>query len=86
MWEKNGRYDILAWVMTLVSKSGRQTHEIWFNPETGDQATRCPWLRKLPKREAYVCRIHDMKPSRCRDWRPGSRSVAAEIGCRGFDP
>jgi Fe-S-cluster containining protein len=29
---------------------------------------RCPWLRKLPKKERYKCRIHDVRPEICRGY------------------
>ncbi len=27
---------------------------------------RCPWLRKLPNQEKYICRIYDDRPEDCR--------------------
>ena len=40
--------------------------EIWISPVTGKQMVRCPWLRKLPNREKYICRIYDDRPDDCK--------------------
>jgi Fe-S-cluster containining protein len=42
---------------------------------------RCPWLRKLPNQDKYICRIHDLKPEHCRAY-PKSRKHALKTGCR----
>jgi Fe-S-cluster containining protein len=60
-------------------------HDIWFNPITDDEVERCPWLRKLPKMDKYVCRIHSVKPRHCREY-PKSRRHAEETGWKGFAP
>jgi hypothetical protein len=83
-WERNGRYDILAWVETYNFAAGLPVHEIWIHPRTGNNVTRCPWLRKLPGDDRYACRINALKPDRCRNWQPDSVPHAREIGCRGF--
>lgn len=41
---------------------------IWFSPVTGKQMQRCPWLRKLPGRSKYVCRIYFDRPAECRHY------------------
>ena len=40
--------------------------EIWFDPKTGKQIERCPWLRKIPNQEKYTCDIYDDRPEDCR--------------------
>ena len=40
--------------------------EIWFDPKTGEQIERCPWLRKLPDQEKYTCDIYYDRPEDCR--------------------
>jgi Fe-S-cluster containining protein len=40
--------------------------QIWISPVTGEQMLRCPWLRKLPGQEKYICRIYDDRPEDCR--------------------
>ena len=53
------------------------------SPKTGDDVSRCPWLRKVRGKDQYVCRIQDVKPDLCRDY-PLSREHAEETGCPGF--
>ena len=40
--------------------------KIWVDPVTGKQLVRCPWLKKLPKQEKYICRIYYDRPDDCR--------------------
>lgn len=40
--------------------------KIWMDPDTGEQLTRCPWLRKLPDQNKYSCDIYDARPGDCR--------------------
>ena len=42
--------------------------DLWISPITGEEMGRCPWLRKLPKKERYKCRIHDVRPETCRGY------------------
>jgi len=42
--------------------------DLWFDPDTGEELYRCPFLRKVRNKDRYRCRIHDTKPSRCRDF------------------
>ncbi|OGW29255.1 MAG: hypothetical protein A2X59_07670 [Nitrospirae bacterium GWC2_42_7] len=84
MWEQAGRSDILACVASIPIGEGSFVYDIWFNSTTGAEAQRCPWLRKLPKMNKYVCRIHDVKPRHCREY-PKSLKHARKTGCKGFD-
>ncbi|HKI47776.1 MAG TPA: hypothetical protein VKA69_00500, partial [Desulfobacteria bacterium] len=77
------RTDILAWVDIISLGESHQVYDIWINPRTGDDVARCPWLRKLPGINKYICRIQDMKPEHCREY-PLSREHATETGCPGF--
>jgi Fe-S-cluster containining protein len=83
-WEEKGRNDILEWVAYMFLGEGAYVYDIWFNPKTGEEVERCPWLRKLPKINKYVCRIHHVKPRHCREY-PKSRKHAEKTGCKGFD-
>jgi Fe-S-cluster containining protein len=84
MWEKAGRFDILEWICYLPTRKNPFIYDIWFNPKTGNEVLmRCPWLRKLPKRDKYICRIHDVKPRHCKEY-PKSKKHAAETSCKGF--
>jgi Fe-S-cluster containining protein len=40
--------------------------KIWMDPDTGKQLVLCPWLRKLPDQNKYVCDIYDDRPDDCR--------------------
>lgn len=40
-WEKERRWDILDYVVGT---------DLWISPRTGQDVTRCPWLRKLPNK------------------------------------
>ncbi len=42
--------------------------KIWISPVTGKQMLRCPWLRKLPKQNKYVCRIYFDRPDDCKHY------------------
>jgi len=47
--------------------------QIWFDPKTGVQLTRCPFLELMPKRSAcepnkYTCSIYLDRPEDCRHY------------------
>ena len=42
--------------------------KIWVSPVTGQQMARCPWLRKLPNQQKYICRIYNDRPDDCRHY------------------
>jgi len=77
-WERENRYDILEWVDTFAG-----LNDIWISPKTGEPVSRCPWLRKLPKKDKYICGIHETKPEHCRNF-PKSKRHVLENGCKGF--
>ena len=77
-WECENRYDILEWVDSFAG-----LNDIWVNPKTGESVNRCPWLRKLPKKDKYICKIHETKPEHCLNF-PKSKRHALENGCKGF--
>lgn len=79
MWEEHGRDDILEWVEEIMPG----VYDIWISPRTGDDVNRCPWLRKLPKQEKYICRIQDVKPDICRNY-PHTLKHGEETGCKGL--
>ena len=84
MWEREGRTDILEWVDFIPVGEDGFIYDIWISPITNDDVKRCPWLRKTPNQDKYVCRIQDVKPEICRKY-PRSRKHAEETGCRGFE-
>jgi len=84
MWEDEGRDNILDWVDPIHFGDDECIYDIWISPITHDDVKRCPWIRKLPNQDKYICRIHDLKPEHCRNY-PRSRKHAEKTGCRGFD-
>lgn len=81
-WEAAGRDDILAWV-GLIAVGDTRVYDLWIDPKTGDDVSRCPWVEQVPGTDRYVCRIHDLKPDQCRRY-PQSRKHADETGCQGY--
>ena len=77
-WKRKQRFDILEWVDSFGG-----INDIWISPQTGEAVNRCPWLRKLPKKSKYICRIHGTKPEHCRNF-PKSKRHALDNGCKGF--
>lgn len=67
LWLKQGREDILRWVVGCDTAFGYYLYYLWFDPETGDPADGCPWLKELSNGK-HSCLIHDVKPRHCRDW------------------
>jgi Fe-S-cluster containining protein len=81
-WQDLGRTDILDWV-GVVRQHGQITAcRIWVVPGTNRLAARCPWLTPSPDPNRFVCTIHDVRPTICRQY-PGSRKHARMTGCRG---
>ena len=83
-WRKQGRHDILAWIVVTPTNNPHDKYHAWVSPITGEHVERCPWLRKLPHKNAYMCRIQDVKPKHCREY-PTSRKHAEDTGCKGFE-
>ena len=77
-WKREQRFDILEWVGPFEGMN-----EIWISPKTGEYVNRCPWLRKLPKQNKNICRIHETKPEHCRNF-PKTKRHALDNGCKGF--
>ena len=40
--------------------------KIWMSPGTGKQLELCPWLRKLPNQNKYICAIYYDRPDDCK--------------------
>ena len=81
-WEAAGRNDILAWVAP-IPVGDALVYDLWIDPETGDDVSRCPWLEKAASSDRHTCRIHALKPDHCRNY-PQSRQHADETGCPGY--
>ena len=79
-WKLENRYDILKFI-----HQDSFFNNIWIHPETEGALDRCPWLKRLPDNDKYICRIHDTKPTHCRNY-PHSKRHALTTGCKGFEP
>lgn len=82
-WRTLDRADILKWVGVTRHRDGRETYRIWVVPGTNRFAEPCPFLKKIPTRHAWQCRIHEIKPLICRAY-PVSKKHALMTGCSGF--
>lgn len=81
-WRNLGRTDIIDWVGTIRQNGQVVACRIWVTPGTNVFAETCPWLNRSPDPNRYVCAIHDVRPTICRQY-PGSRKHARMTGCRG---
>lgn len=75
-WWENNRPDVADYV------SGGK---IWISPVTGKQMLRCPWLRKLPSQNKYVCRIYFDRPDECKHY-PVTIAEMVRDGCEMLEP
>jgi Fe-S-cluster containining protein len=73
-WETN-RPDIASYI-----GGGK----LWISPITGKQMLRCPWLRKLPGQEKYICRIYYDRPDDCKQY-PVDIDQMLRDGCEMLD-
>ncbi len=42
--------------------------KIWTDPSSGQQLTRCPWLRQMPGQKKYTCDIYHDRPEDCKHY------------------
>ncbi len=69
-WEIN-RPDIFRYV---------SDGKIWMHSDTGKQIELCPWLRKLPDQEKYICDIYYDRPEDCKLY-PATIEEMVKDGC-----
>jgi len=84
-WKQADRTDIMDWVGVFRKDSQDTIYRIWMKPGTREFAAICPFLKKKPHKNQWVCQIHDDKPQICRQY-PVSKKHALMTGCPGFDP
>lgn len=64
---KLGTYPIFCFIFMM----GKGWGDLWFHPETGEELDgRCPFLRKVRKKDMYRCMIYELRPEICRGY-PG---------------
>jgi Fe-S-cluster containining protein len=55
------------------------------DPNTGEQLTICPWLKKLPNQNKYSCDIYDVRPEDCKLY-PTTISEMLAHECEMLEP
>lgn len=53
---------------------------IWINPDTNKQLEQCPWLRRVPNQDKYICDIYFDRPDDCKFY-PVTIDQMIEDGC-----
>jgi Fe-S-cluster containining protein len=84
-WMAEERQDILKWVGFIFADKAQTeivAYDFPIDPQTDEEPDRCPFLRKLPRQDRYICRIQDTKPENCVRF-PLDRE-ADGIGCPGY--
>lgn len=74
--------DIFIWEMERpdVLKYTDSLGDLWISPITGEEMSRCPWLSKIPNKNKYKCRIHDVRPEVCNSY-PVDIDQMLQDGC-----
>lgn len=83
-WKQTGRSDIMNWVGVFQKDGQKAAYRIWIKPGTRTFAETCPFLKKKPHENRWICLIHDVKPQICRQY-PVSRKHAIMTECPGFE-
>jgi Fe-S-cluster containining protein len=77
-WMAERRWDILKYAYVL----GREDDpfaDLWVKPN-GDEAERCPFVRKDANKSTYRCLIYETRPEVCRNYEPwAEHSVCVEL-------
>lgn len=82
-WEAQARDDILKWVGATKGNDQEPIYQIWVIPGTNRFAEVCPFLKRGPTNQQWICAIQETKPEICRQY-PFSRKHAIMTGCMGF--
>ena len=77
--------DLAPHAAEYVYMASENVFDIWVSPRTRRDMPRCPWLRKLPKQNRYVCTIYGARPDTCRGY-PHGIGQMIEDGCEMIDP
>ncbi len=80
--------DIFRWMLLapeILEYAPWPLFDLWISPVTHEEFSRCPWLRKYPKRDRYYCRINDIKPMCCLGY-PVSVDQMIRDGCEMLEP
>jgi Fe-S-cluster containining protein len=72
-WRRERRADILKFAV-ILGPARDPFADLWVTAE-GEEKERCPFVRKVPRQNRYLCQIYETRPQVCRDyipWAPGS--------------
>ena len=78
-WRREERWDILAWCGIIDDWA-----DLWVSPRTGDEAERCPFVRKQRGKDKYDCLIYETRPEVCREF-PYHVEQMKFCGCEMLD-
>lgn len=78
-WQVEGREDILAYAV-ILGHPDDPFADLWVSPRTGEEASRCPFVRKIRGQDKYTCTIYDTRPQVCRDY-PQHVSHMRSVDC-----
>jgi Fe-S-cluster containining protein len=84
VWRAMGLDKLLSFVKEERGQ-GYIYYTAWVHPKTGKFFRKCPWLYKVDGEPRHLCRIHEVKPLKCRAF-PLWREQAERAHCPGFDP
>jgi len=77
----------LTWLLRFVAEEKRPGYSFfraWVHPRTREYLSRCPWLRPAGAGSPAACRIHQVRPLKCRAF-PLSLEHAQHARCPGAD-
>lgn len=77
----------LYWLLRFVREERRPGYSFfraWVHPKSDEYLGRCPWLRPARDGQPASCRIHEVRPLKCRAF-PLSLEHAAHARCPGID-
>lgn len=77
-WHNEGRFDILDWCSPI-------SLDLWINPRSGNEQSRCPFVRKVRNKPIYTCTIYDTRPTVCRNY-PSNVSHMKTVDCEMLEP
>ncbi len=87
LWAEEAPH-LLDWVVPIHFGPEPEFYDGWISPATGEEVTRCPWLRcykhQRYKTKGAHCLIQNYKPSACKEY-PRNILHALNTGCSGFD-
>ena len=66
-WAKEGRKDILDYVVMAKYDDAKPVAELWFDPNTKERLPSCPFVKKQ-ENNTYHCSIYETRPKICKGY------------------